>query len=222
MCFSASASFAAAGVVTVAGVAALRGARKPAHLLLGAIPLFFALHQLAEGMLWLALSREGYAAWGQPAMFTFLIVAKVVWPVWVPLSIRALEEDPARRRALSALLALGVVLTAGLAYGLDAYPMRASIEGNHIRYRLDFPAPFRWTVDILYLLVTVLPPLVSSIRMMRWIGVILLASLVFSKIFFYSYVVSVWCFFAALISAMVVLVVRTGRKSSGAPNGNGR
>lgn len=214
MCFSATASFVATGVTSVAGVGALTGARKPAHLLLAAIPLLFAVHQLAEGLLWLALSRPEYAGWARAAMFTFLSVAEVGWPFWVPLAIRALEDERRRRRVLSALLALGVVVAAARVYGLWAYPVSARIVGQHIQYRLDTPWAIRWPSDIAYAIVTVLPPFVSSIRSIRILGLILLVSLVVSKIFFYQFFISVWCFFAALISALVVLVVRRGSRRS--------
>jgi hypothetical protein len=214
MCFSASASFAATGVVSVAGVAALGSAKKPSHLLLGAIPLFFAVHQFAEGVLWLALSGGEHAAWRQPAMFTFLIVGRVVWPFWIPLAILGVEEDPARRKVLWALLSLGVSLAVAETYGLLAYPVSASIAGQHVQYRLDSPLPFRWAVDTCYVLVTVLPPFASSIRLTRTLGMLVLVSFIVSKIFYYQYFISVWCFFAALISAMVVAVVRRSRTTA--------
>jgi hypothetical protein len=210
MCFSASASFAASGLTTVAGVAALGWARKPAHRLLGAVPLLFAIHQFAEGVLWLALSSPEHAAWADPAILTYLIVAKVVWPIWVPLAILALEADPGRRKLLGALLVVGVLLAPALAYGLGAYPVSANIAGPHVQFRQDSPLPFRWVTDLVYPLVTVLPPLVASNRLTRLVGVLMLASLVLTKIFFYYYFASVWCFFAAIISVLVILIVRVG------------
>jgi len=208
MCFSATASFAAAGVTTVAGGAALRAARRPAQLLLSAIPLLFALHQGAEGFLWLALTQPEHAAWRQPAMFAFLSVAEVIWPSFVPLVVWALETDPGRKRVLAALLVLGCALAVTRVYGLLAYPASATILGQHIQYRLDAPFLVRRIGDICYVLVTVGSPIVSSSKQVRWIGLLVLASLVLSKIFFYQTFISVWCFFAAIISALVVVVVR--------------
>jgi hypothetical protein len=207
MCFSATASFAAAGVTAVAGVGSTAWARRPAHFLLACIPLFFAVHQAAEGVLWLALSPPGHVAWVRAATFTYLGIAKVVWPIWVPLAIWSLEPASARSRALPALLGLGIVLAVAEAYGFWAYPVSATISGGHIQYGIDAPAAFRWTRDIAYVLVTVLPPLFSHIRLMRLMGLAVLASLIIAKIFFYATVFSVWCFFAALISALVAVIV---------------
>lgn len=219
MCFSAGASFAASGVTAVAGVAAFSVAKKPAFRLLAAIPIFFALHQLAEGVLWLTLGDDVDAAWQGPAMFTFLVVAKIVWPAWVPLAVRAVEEDAGRRKVLSVLVVLGVLESVLFVYALQAYEVSANIAGGHVQYHIETPLPLRWVVDPIYAVVTVIPPLVSSIRMMRYIGVVVLASLIVSKIFYFDYFASVWCFFAALISLLVVLVVRAHVKRGEAVRG---
>lgn len=211
MCFSATASFAAAGLTSIAGGAAMHGARRRSQMLLAAIPLWFAMHQFAEGLLWLGLTQPQHAAWQRPAMFTFLFFAEVVWPSWVPLAMLALEEDPARRKVLRALLALGIVLSVVRVYGLVAYPVSAAISGSHIQYRLDAPFALRRIGDVCYAIVTVVPPLVSSTRLVRWLGVLLVISLVLSKLLFYQTFISTWCFFAALISALVVLAVRSRR-----------
>lgn len=215
MCFSASASFAASAVTSAAGVVALTGATKPAHRLLGSIPIVFAIHQFAEGVLWLALSRPEHAAWARPAMLTFLSVAEIVWPALVPLAILAFEDDPRRRRLLSALLVLGVVLAVARAYGLWAYPVSAGILGHHIQYRLDTPWALRRTGDIAYALVTVGSPLVSSNKLIRFMGLVMLVSLIVTKIFFYDTFISVWCFVAAIVSALVVLVVKRAKRKPG-------
>lgn len=208
MCFSASASFGASGLTALAGVAAFRMARRPAHRLLAAIPIFFAVHQFAEGFLWLALQGRIDSAWQPWAMFSFLVVAKIVWPTWVPLATRAMETEPRRRRILSLLLVLGCLESLVFIYGLQVYPVSANIDGSHVQYHIETPLPLRRVIDPLYSIVTVVPPLVSSIRMMRIIGVIVLLSLIVSKIFYFQYFASVWCFFAALISVLVVLVLR--------------
>lgn len=214
MCFSATASFAAAGVTSIAGGVSLGSAKQRSQLPLVVMPLLFAILQLAEGVLWLALSNDDRAGWQRPAMFTFLTVARVVWPVWVPLAILTLERQTARRRVLSVLLALGAAVTLTQVYGLATYPVTASIAQGHIRYGIDSPPVFRWVTDVAYVIVTVLPPFVSSVNAVRWLGLVLLVSLVVSKLVFYQTFISVWCFFAALISAFVVVVVKTGDRES--------
>jgi hypothetical protein len=55
MCFSAEADFAVAAAVAPVGVATVRAAARPQDLLLAALPLLLALHQLTEGVVWLGL-----------------------------------------------------------------------------------------------------------------------------------------------------------------------
>jgi hypothetical protein len=208
MCFSASASFIAAGVTGVAGGTALAGAKNNAHRLLAGIPIHFALHQFAEGVLWGTLTGGTDPRWQAPAMFFFLVIAQVVWPTWVPLAIRAVEEDPGRRRLMSVLLVLGIVESVALAYSLRTFAVTAEIAGSHIAYHIATPPVFRAIVDPLYAIVIVAPPLLSSLRLMRIIGVGVLVSLIVAKIAFYAAAASVWCFFAAFISVIIVMIVR--------------
>ncbi len=212
MCFSASASFTAAGAVSVAGLAALRRASQAWQILVGAIPLLFGIHQLAEGVLWVALSDPRRVDWSGPAILVYLIVGKVTWAVWIPAAVLASETRPRRRKSLSLLLAMGAVLSVTLAYGLYAFPATASISESHVLYRQESPPLFRWTTGLAYVLVVTLPLLLSSMSLMRWVGLLLLISLIVSMIFYYSHVTSVWCFFAALISILLVAVVKSGGK----------
>lgn len=59
MCFSATASFTSSAVIGVIGVATLARASHPREWLFASIPLLFAIHQFAEGAVWLALSGNG-------------------------------------------------------------------------------------------------------------------------------------------------------------------
>lgn len=211
MCFSASASFAASGLTAVAGVAAFTGARQPAYRLLAGMPLFFALQQLAEGVLWLAAGGRVDPSWQAPAAFAFLLAARALWPAWVPLMVRSVEEDPGRRRVLAVLLALGVLEGLLGGYALVAFPVTADVLGHHVRYGIEAPDLFRVPVDALYYLVTLPPLFLSGHRTLRVIGVAMLAALIVSRLLYQEYAVSVWCFFAACISVLVLAaVVRAG------------
>jgi hypothetical protein len=64
MCFSAEADFAVAAVVAPVGVATLRAAARPQELLLAALPLLLALHELTEGVVWLGLQGAHRAGSG--------------------------------------------------------------------------------------------------------------------------------------------------------------
>ena len=55
MCFSATVSFSAAGLLGLTGIATLVQVRKSAELPLAATPLLFAAQQTVEGALWLSV-----------------------------------------------------------------------------------------------------------------------------------------------------------------------
>jgi hypothetical protein len=214
MCFSATASFAATAVTGIAGGIAMRSARARSHRLLAAIPLLFAAHQLAEGVHWLALAGHAPPSWQAPAMYGFLIVGEAVWPFWVPLSILAFEDQAKRRTVLRVILALGAAVALARLLGMALWPVSARVVDLHIQYQLDQPPLLRLPSDIAYPIVVLLPLFVATNRMVRWLGAAVLLSLVVSKIFYYETFISVWCFFAALISALIVVILRGSRSAS--------
>jgi hypothetical protein len=209
MCFSASASFAAGGFLSVTGAAALRESRKSPRVLLAAIPLLFALHQASEGVLWLSFSSGERAAWRQAAILIYLVIAKAVWQLWIPLAVLAPERNPERRKILLILLALGSISSLSQAYGLWAYPVSVRVLRGHLQYELDYPWGATLVSGALYVLPTVLPPFFSSLKRLRWLGLVNLGSFILSAIYFRETLGSVWCFFAGIISAMLFLIVRT-------------
>ncbi|MEQ1678270.1 MAG: hypothetical protein ABL876_16325, partial [Chitinophagaceae bacterium] len=60
---------------------------------------------------------------------------------------------------------------------------------------------------------TIITPFISSIRKMKWLGIVFLVSYLFSVIFYNGYVISVWCFLAALLSFVVLWIIVDQRKN---------
>ena len=81
MCFSATASFVASGVIASIGVATLRHVREPRALLFACVPLLFAVHQFTEGLVWLGLDGHiGKVALDHVA-FLFTLYAQGILPL---------------------------------------------------------------------------------------------------------------------------------------------
>jgi len=212
MCFSASASFGASAVLGVVGVATLTKVQTPSQAPFAAIPLLFGLQQASEGILWTMLGDNAYVSYQHIPAFIFLLFAQVVWPVWVPLSIMLVERREKQRRILKALTAIGAVISCYLAYCLIVYDVHAEIAGYHIHYFLNFPLATAWFSGIAYFIPTAVPPFVSSERRMRLLGVTILVSYVFTTVFYREYLLSIWCFFAAILSGIVFLVMDVLKK----------
>lgn len=207
MCFSAGASFATSSVLLVTGIITLKKVSSPKQIVLAAIPLIFSIQQFSEGMLWMSFMHDSYMKWQLFSAYTFLTFAQIVWPVWIPLSFFMLEKDAGRKKMLSILLFTGAALSALMIYSLLAYKAEFSVVQHHIRYELLFPSNLKSISNLLYFLPTVVSPLISTVRKAWIIGVLILASFIVSKLFFHDYVISVWCFFAAVISIIILLVI---------------
>jgi hypothetical protein len=208
MCFSPSASFGAAALLGVTGIAALAVARSPGQRTLSGIPLLFAVQQVAEGFLWLSLMHREWAHLTTVCTYAFLIFAQVIWPVYVPLAVFLLEKDQRRKRLIGLLLAVGALFAAYIQYALIRYPVAAEIQAHHIRYNLGFALAHQWYYGLLYFIPTILAPLLASNKMLHWLGYLFLGSYVVARLSFHLYVISVWCFFGAIISIVVFFMVQ--------------
>lgn len=204
MCFSAGASFAASAVVAVAGVASISRVKRKTQIMFAAIPIIFSFQQLIEGFVWLTFTHRDYRHWQNIPVIIFLFLAQVVWPVWVPVSILQIEMDEKRRMALRILVLISGIVAPLQAYRLFFYPAMAEVTTHHIHYALDFSIPyFGMVLNVFYFMTTMLPPFFSARKPILILGFLNLGSFITTVIFFEKDVVSVWCFFAALISLQV-------------------
>ena len=213
MCFSATASFSAGAFLLGLGTLTLKSARRPREMAFAAIPLLFAIQQLSEGVIWLTFRYEAPQLNAvMTHMYSFF--SHVLWPVYVPVAVLLIEPPGWRRRALLAFAAGGVAVGAYLLYILVAYPIVSRPISQHIEY--VSPHFFAVATMMLYLMSTTLSPLLSTYRMVKAFGVLALLSFAAVYGFYATWFISVWCFFAALLSALVYLhfVLRRSEPSS--------
>ena len=172
-----------------------------------AIPLLFSLQQFSEGFVWLSYTHDSYSLYGRIATYSFLFFAQVVWPVVIPLSIMGLETDPKRKKTLLVMTGMGALLAVYLTYCLIMYPVSANVDCYHIHYSLDFPLVFSWVSAVFYFIPIVLPAFISSFRRVPLLGLLTLISYFITEAFYVNYFISVWCFFAAMISGLILWVL---------------
>lgn len=218
MCFSASASFGASAVLGTIGVVTLTKVKEPKQVPFAIIPIIFAIQQLSEGMLWIGLSDPGHASWRHFPVYIFLIFAQLIWPVWIPFSVLLLERERTRKRILTVLLAMGLSISLYLLYCLFNYPVSAEISSGHIHYTLNFPMALAGISSVLYFIPTATSLFFSSVKRMPILGGAILMSFILTKLFFEDYIISIWCFFAAVLSMVVLLIISTfgGQRSRSA------
>lgn len=201
MCFSATASFSAGVTLLGIGVLTLRAASRPRELPLAAIPLLFAIQQLAEGVIWLTFRYEAPVL-NAVMTHVYSFFSHVLWPVYVPLAVLLIEPPGWRRTALTAIAAAGLAVGVYLMYTLVNFTVVARPTGQHIEY--VSPHFLSAAVMSLYLLSTCVGPILSTHRMVRVFGVLALLSFAAVYYFYATWFISVWCFFAALLSVIVL------------------
>ena len=208
MCFSAVASFSLGGVLTVAGVATMRKVQQPSQIPFASIPLLFGVQQITEGLTWLSLNHSLPSFTPVLSTYAFLFLAQIVWPVWVPASIILLREKQKRGLIEKLLVATGAAVSMYLFYCLVTFKVSSEIVGNHVAYIQAYPRGIARYCGISYLIATILPSFFSGVRHMWVLGVAILISYLFTAVFYTEYVISVWCFLAAVISVIIFALMK--------------
>jgi hypothetical protein len=202
MCFSAPASFVASGALVAIGVATYAVARKKDKVLV-AVPILFGIQQFFEGIQWLYLGRGSSSPW---AGYGFLFFALLVWPFYVPAFVWLLDKP--RRPLLRWFVIAGAGVSLYFLWLLATSELRVRERHACVSYAFDYPD--KWVV-LPYLLVVLGALFVSSRAVFRWFGAAILA-LAAAAWWFYEYnFISVWCFFAAIVSSLFFLFVHHRR-----------
>jgi hypothetical protein len=214
MCFSAGASITAGVLLTFAGTETLRKVHKSSQIVFACIPLFFAFQQFSEGVVWLTIPHKEYADLQATATYTFLVMAQFIWPILVPLSVLLMEKNRTRKKVLWSLLIVGVIVSFYYLHGLVVYHAHAEISYMHInyKYKRNFQSPFSNIPTALYLIATLAPVFVSSVKRAYMLGIVTGLSAMVSVIFFTECLISIWCFFAAVVSFVIYYSIRESHK----------
>ena len=212
MCFSAGASFTSGVLLTFVGTETLRKVHKPSHIVFAGIPLFFAAQQFAEGTLWTAMSHAGCAGLQRTSTYSFVVMAQVIWPLLIPLSVLLMEESRIRKRILFSLLGIGAVVATYYSYYLVFYRIHAEISCRHIAYQSASQDSLGKIPLTLYLAATIIPLFASSFKRMYVLGIIMTVSFMVSAVFYFQCLTSVWCFFAAVMSLAIFYIIRDEHK----------
>lgn len=170
-----------------------------------AIPLIFAAQQVAEGVLWQGGATGPYA---DALSFGFLFVASVIWPAYVPFAVYRLEPENKRARIVP-FIVLGIALSAYLLLIISTHPLEVAVGPRHISYLVEIP--WYLLVGALYVIATCGVLIASSFRWVRIGGFATALALVAAYGVTQTAVGSVWCFFAAILSSLVLLHVSKSR-----------
>lgn len=207
MCFSANASFLASGFLLVITAQCLKKHLTKTDLLLTSIPAFFALQQASEGVLWLSINNS-WLLTQQIMPYVFLLFAFFIWPTWIPLLVTIIEPSHSRRHYLIPFAMLGVITGCYLYGFLLLHGVAAQALSCHIYYNTQIPEAVGLIIAVTYALATITPFFISSRPFMKLFGLALLASYFFSYVMYLEHFISLWCFFAALLSCFVYQIIK--------------
>ncbi len=209
MCFSASASFVAGTALSSIGVASISRVERRTELPLAIIPLLFGIQQLVEGTLWLTLSSDAPGL-QQGMTYVYSVFSHVLWPIYVPLAVGALETTRWRKRVLRWFQAAGLLVGLYLLFFIITQPVVAEIDGHRIVRHIVYVSPhfYLLPVMVLYLAATCVSAFVSSHPFLRLFGVLALVFFLAAYVVYARALVSIWCFFAAVLSVLIYVHLR--------------
>lgn len=202
MCFCANVSFAASAGLAAIGTATLIWRSRPEERFLTATPLWFAGQQAIEGLLWTQLHGDDPTG---PAVMslttTYLFFALFWWPAYTSFGAFWMEPPGPRRRILAGMTLAGLIVGAFLfgSYLIDPAP--ATIVNRSISHSMARPGVVAFTG--LYILISLSVGVVSSCRRVKLFYLLFALSTVGTLLWYRETFTSVWCFFAAILSALL-------------------
>lgn len=219
MCFSATASFVTAMGLAPVGIVSLtmtQGLDPKRWQPLALMPLLFASQQALEGVVWLLLDSPAPSPGLHLVSLAYLGFAFALWPVWIPrcaLRLAAGHLVLWQRLLFRSLWGLGALLGAGLWFPLlfDTGLINPIVRLGSIEYQVKPPwSPLggHMAFLLLYALIICLPLLLHPYRRVRILGVALAVSFAVSQLAFQHAFTSVWCYLGALMSILLLWIIR--------------
>lgn len=196
--------------MTALGMVTVKKAERKTEIPLAMIPLLFGIQQIIEGMLWLSF-RFDAPLLNVTMTYAFTLFSHVLWPIFVPFSIGLVETVAWRKKVISAFQIIGIAVGLYLLYLIINFPVVSEVD-EHIVY--VSPHFYKVPVMVFYLAATCVGSFFSSHKMINIFGGLALLLFVVAYWFYTIAFFSVWCFFAAILSAVIYLHLLFGHGST--------
>lgn len=213
MCFSATASFGVSGVLIPIGIYSLKKAidlQKP-YWAIALLPLVFGIQQAFEGLVWLEIEPEGGGA-TRFAALGYMFFSHLFWLIWIPFSCYLVESNSNKRKLFFALIFIGA--THGLLMYIPLLFRPDWLAVELVRHSIEYKAVLfydeyipRIVIRIIYAIIVLIPLLFVTDRCIRIFGAFIAASVVIATVYFGYAFISIWCYFAAVLSIYILLMV---------------
>lgn len=207
MCFSAQASIISAVALLIIGIASIKKASPHKSLYpFALLPIFFGIQQAFEWLVWSGFSQNNsdYIYYGS---LGFLFFGLIFWPIWMPFCVYSLEHKPKRKQILKWLIALGIVCSLVILY-LGCCSFTTLLAQHHVEYTIPGLETHPYLLFLLYIASTIFPFFVATYHLLWIFGLGFFFAFIASITMFAGTIISLWCFFAALLSVLVWVIVR--------------
>ena len=193
------------GVATsVIAISTLRRPKNPRLLPLAAIPAVFSVHLLASAVVWLGLEGELPEGLLAVAKFSYLFIAFVLWPTYIPLALFLIELESRRRIALSVIIAVGIWVSFSYLRAIIHGNGFAALEHLYVDFHVNNVSA---VIGGLYFATTCGAALISSNRRIFIWGIANLVIVLFLVAGQNHGLPSLWCFWAAVTSIWIWYIV---------------
>ena len=213
MCFSVAASFSASAVLVPMGIYCVKKSvslEKP-YWAFALLPLMFGIQQFFEGLVWLEIEPDGGGA-TRLAALGYMFFSHLFWLIWIPFACYAIEDSTIKRKVIFFLILIGAAH--GLLMYIPLWFREDWLTVELVRQSIDYKATLlydeyipRIIVRAFYALIILVPLLVASDRYIRIFGVIIATSVAISTVKFGYAFISVWCYFAAVLSFYILVMI---------------
>jgi hypothetical protein len=216
VCFSPQADLVGGTVVAAIGVDACRHIRgKSDRLLLAALPLLLGAHQLVEVFVWWGAQGRVSTGVGRVALWMYLLIAFVVLPIFVPLSVLALEPTRGRRRLMVPFVLLGLGVSTVLLTAMVRGPIGATLHPYHIAYSIRLTEGA--LIVVLYVAAVCGALLFSGYRHVLIFGLAnLVVVAVLARLTIDGFA-SLWCGYAAVSAGFIAAHMRYAKPHRASP-----
>jgi hypothetical protein len=168
-------------------------------------------------LVWLSLQQQAFAfAFANQAAFVFLFFAILVWPSYFAFSIRQAETIPWKRNLLIFIGIISILFGAILYIPIleGKISLRLSMKTHSICYDIGVVTRIMQGYSLIYLGLIMTATSISSQAIMRFFGTLILLTFMASYLWFSYAFTSIWCFFAALLSLLILRIIFSAEKTT--------
>ncbi len=157
---------------------------------IASIPAIFAIHSFSSAFIWLAVQGHVSQTVGDIATAIYAVIAFVLLPIVVPLSVLAITSHSRRRQMMIVLSVAGVI--AGIDFAINMIHGNTNVLACH--YYLDVRVTSTLAItSTLYGVATCAVMLLSEYRPLRLWGVVNVIAVAFLYIRLENGLASIWC-----------------------------